>query len=363
MMNRELKVGLFFALSLGILLVSIFYIGNFQENLSYQIRFPEVNGLQIDSPVLFSGVPVGRVTRIRLSEEPAEDNHVEVLVQIGVHRSVRKHIRQSTTADIKSRGVLGDKYILLNTADYQAEPLELKGFIRPAPQLLNMSELLRQGSDLFGDVTDMSENLRRLIAQLANQKGLLQRLIGDEALAETTTKALSEVLTRIETGESFLGMLLNDEAFGRKARTDLESALGGLAKTLEQLQGDQGLLAMLLHDEPFKEGVRQQLNSVLESAGALMERYRQAEGLLPKLMEDEEYGARIAANLDKASFHLASILEKVDKGEGSAGLLLNDPAIYQGLYEVVYGLKNSGLSKWYIQSKQKKGHKLIESSK
>ncbi|MCB1049543.1 MAG: MCE family protein [Acidobacteria bacterium] len=362
-MSKEIKVGLFFALSLVIFVISIFYVGNFQENLTYQIKFPEVNGLEVDSPVHFNGVPIGRVTRISISEEPAVNNRVDIIVRIGVHRSMRNHIRTSTVADIKSRGVLGDKYILLATNDYSAETLKEDEFIKPIPKLLNVEELLKQGTDLVGDVTDMSENLRKILSQLANQEGLLQRLIGDPELAQTTTRVLVDIMQKIENNESLMGLLLNDPQFKTQFKDLLNRNLTSLAELLESTKGDEGLAAMLLHDAEFKNQVRTQLLAVLDSAQNLVNRYQNAEGLIPRLMEDKEYGDRLAANLERASFHLANILQKMDEGEGSAGLILNDPSIYQGIYEVVYGLNHSGLSKWYIQSKRKKGNKLIEKDK
>ena len=359
-MNKEAKVGLFFALSLIILMVSVFYVGNFQENLTFNIKFVEVKGLEVDSPVQFNGVPVGRVTKITLSEEPATDNRVEVLVRIGVHRSVKNHIRESTMADIKSLGVLGDRFILLATSDYNVPILEENDFIKPIPKLVNMEELLKQGTDLVTDVTDMSENLRKILHQLANQDGLLQRLIGDEELSQTTSRVLVDILKRIESRESLMGLLLADNSFKDTFENKFNSSLNNLSSTLDALQGDQGLMAMLIHDASFKDQVKSELLGLLSSGSDLIARYQNAEGLIPRLMEDKEYGDRIAANLEKATFHLANILEKIDQGDGSASLILNDPAIYQGIYEVVYGLNNSGLSKWYIQSKRKKGHKLIE---
>ena len=119
-MNRDVRVGTLFIVSLAILVAALYYLGSFREQVSYKIEFEKVLGLARDSPVQFNGVPIGRVTKIVLGEEAAPGERVTIIVTIDVHRSARNHIRASTLADIRSIGILGDKSILLVTDDYNA---------------------------------------------------------------------------------------------------------------------------------------------------------------------------------------------------------------------------------------------------
>jgi len=362
-MNKETRVGLMFAVALTILAAMVYLVGNFKESLDYKIRFFRVNGLAVDSPVQFNGVPIGRVTKIVLEEQTEPGERVAVIVSIAVHKSLKNHIRESTVADIKAMGVLGDKSVLLLTRDYSAEILPEDSFINQAKRTLDVDELLKQGSDLVTDVTIMSENLKKILEQLANQDGVIQKLINDRELGEKLTHVLSQVLDKIENGDSLLSLAVNDSAFRDKIHADFLHITSQLVALLDRASADENLLSLLIADGPFKEETRASVSSLLGQANAYMERVSTSNGLMNRLLEDEEYGARIAANLDKATFHLASILEKIDKGEGTVGLLLNDPSIYQGAYEVVYGLQHSGLSKWYIQKKQKKGEQMLEKNK
>lgn len=359
-MSKEIRVGLFFAISLAILATTIFYVGNFQENVKYHIRFFRVNGLEVNSPIHFNGVPIGRVSKIILEEREDNTSEVSVIVTVAVHRSVKNHIRTSTLADIKAMGVLGDKYILLVTPDYKAPLLDEGDFIKPVIKTLNVDALLKQGTDLVTDVTDMTENLKLILAQLAKDDGVLQRLIRDPELATSLSNALTQILHQIESRESVAGVLLNDAGAGSEVRHGLLQAMAGLSKLAKDLERDDSTLALLTRDAEFTQEFRQKVSSLLANAENFVAATNNSKGLLYLLTQDEEYGARVAANLEKASFHLASILEKIDQGDGSASLLVNDPALYQGIYQVVYGLEHSGLSKWYIQRKRKKGDRLMQ---
>ena len=357
-MSRELRVGLMFALSLAILITALYFLGSFQKSLTYRIKFDKVGGLAKDSPVQFNGVPIGRVTQIVLSDEFTGGNQVPIIVTIAVHRSARNHIRTSTRADIRSVGVLGDKMILLITPDYAVDALEEDGFIATVPKTLDVDKLLEQGGDMVADVAVITKDLKQLLDKLANQDGSLQRLIGDEEMADDLKGSVAALRNLLNNDDSIAALVFQDPAFASGIRDSLQTTLANLEALSTTYREGDGLLPMLMSDEAFKAEVQGKIIKLLDSATTYMTAMTESKGLLYRLTQDEAYGQRVAENIDKSSAHLASILEKIDEGEGTASLIINDPALYQGLYEVVYGLQHSGLSKWYIQRKQKKGARL-----
>lgn len=358
MMNREVRVGLMFALSLGLLVLAIYYLGNIKEMVTYKIQFDKVIGLSQDSPVQFRGVPIGRVKKIVLADADPSSAQVPIIVHISVHRSARAHIRTSTIADIRSVGVLGDKSILLLTKDYAAEELEQGGFIQPAPKTLDVDKLIEQGEDLVTDAAAITTNLRNILEQMGNEEGPFQTLIGDEQLAKDMKGTISSVLSYLEQEQSLLNLLMKDDAFAAMIKEKTGQTLANAEGLSEDFKNGDGLLPMLMQDPQFKEDVTTKVNDLLDTTNRYAKSLEDGRGLAYKLTQDEAYAERVAANLEKASAHLASILEKVDKGEGSASMIINDPSLYEGIYDVVYGLQHSGLSKWYIQRKQKKGEAL-----
>ncbi len=357
-MNREVRVGLLFTLAIGLLAGALYFLGNFQENVTYKIRFLKVSGLARDSPVHFNGVPIGRVVRIELSEDVSSQS-VPIIVTIAVDKSARRHIRRSTRADIKSVGVLGDKLIVLETEDYTEDALVEDDFIQPAPKSLDVEKLLAQGTDFVSDLTEIANELKAVLKRFSEGEGIAPRLVQDKQMADDFQRALSRAVAYMENEQSLAALVFRDEAFAARVRTGLEQTLANAAAASETLAADEGLLPMLMTDQVFKDEVKDKILDTLDASSAYIEALQEGRGLLYKLSQDEAYSERVAANIEKASFHLASVLEKIDTGDGSAALMINDPSIYQGVYEVIYGLKNSGLSSWYIRSKQRKGARMI----
>lgn len=360
-MNREVRVGLMFTLSLIILGGALYYLGSFQEMVTYKIKFDKVIGLAVDSPVHFNGVPIGRVTKIVLSEDTEEIvGSVPIIVTIAVHRSLRNHIRVSTEAEIKSIGVLGDKSILLITPNYFLDVLDEDDFIKPSAKMLDVDKLLAQGTDMVADVTEITDDLKKILGKIASDDGALQRLIGDEEMAVNLKNIIALTHGYLAQDNNVMSLLLKDPQFAAQLKTGLGTTVKDLNIILDQYKNGDGLLQALMSDEAFKKDIQDRLIKVLDTSTNFVNNLSNSKGLLYRLTRDEAYGERVAQNLEKASYHLASILEKIDEGNGSAALMVNDPTLYQGLYEVVYGVQHSGITKWYIQKKQKKGAELME---
>lgn len=357
-MNREVRVGMMFVVSILILGGTLYFLGSFQEMLKYKIRFDQVSGLSVDSPVSFNGVNIGRVSKITLAEEEPTPGAVPIIVTIAVHRSVRNHIRAASQADIKSIGILGDKSITLITNDYASEILEEGAFIQPAIKRLDVDKLLEQGTDLVTDVTEITENLKKVLAELSGGSGLLHNMIHDEKLANDLKTAVARILHYLEQDENLMTLMLKDPEFAARVRTGVSSVLEDASAVTHDMASGMGLLPALMTDEAYKIEVTGKLNRLLDSTNSFVNALSQSQGLVYRLTQDEDYGRRVSENLEKASFHLASILEKIDEGDGTAALVVNDPELYQGLYEVVYGLQHSGITKWYIQKKQRQGARL-----
>lgn len=359
-MNKEFRVGLMFLIAAAIMIATVYYVGNFQDRVTYRVRFEKVSGLTVDSPVHFNGVPIGRVRKIVLEEEPENLAKADVVVTIEVHRSARAHVRQSTRADIKSIGILGDKYVLLVTSNYSSPELEPDAFIPTVANKLNVDELLQQGTDVVADVSQITEDLKSVLNDLAKGEGTLQMLIRNKDLSDELDGALRQSLAEIRAGQSLAGLVLNNRAFAEDVRKTVENITADWEEIVEPLKSGDGIAPMLMADAEFRDQVRDKVNRLLDELQAAATNFNESRGLYYKMTQDEEYAERVADNIEKSTYHLASILEKLDEGQGSAGLLINDPTLYQGLYEVVYGVQHSGITKWFVQRKRRQGQKELE---
>jgi phospholipid/cholesterol/gamma-HCH transport system substrate-binding protein len=124
------------------------------EMKQYAIYFDEsVLGLNLDAPVKYKGISVGKVSSLNIN--PKNSEQVEVL--INVLKSTP--IKSSTVAQLTSQGITGLSYINLSFGDDGSEPLKSKKG-EAYPVIKTIPSLLIKLENTFGDVTlNLSEVL------------------------------------------------------------------------------------------------------------------------------------------------------------------------------------------------------------
>jgi hypothetical protein len=78
-------------------------------------------------------------------------------------------------------------------------------------------------------------------------------------------------------------------------------------------------------------------------------------GLLPKLVKDEDFARELMKDLSRISGSLARVAEKLDRGDGTAGKLVNDPAVYDAIDDILVGVNESKLLRWLVRNRQRSG--------
>jgi phospholipid/cholesterol/gamma-HCH transport system substrate-binding protein len=231
--KSQKKVGLFVTLGIFAIHFSILILGGdkgfLKSQVTYKVDFESVQGLNEGSVVSMSGLLVGNVAQFKISETSNS-----VTVQIKIDSEYAKKITAGTSAEIRTQGALGDKFIFITpgpsdaeilTPDSQltvAKPSDLIGVIsergaetalvfdtiKEVHHLMKTINSANRVDKIVGNLANASENLsvlskegRSLIADLkSEQNGSLQ----------TSLKRLDSVLTKIDNGEGTLGALIND---------------------------------------------------------------------------------------------------------------------------------------------------------
>ena len=119
MKNKELKVGLFDAIALGLLYLGFnFLIGKvfFEHKKKYYAVYDNINQLTKSNPVLVNGYAVGRVSKTRLLQQ----KNNRVLVELEIDADIT--LTRDTKAILNSE-FLGSKYLLLEIGK---SPVKLK---------------------------------------------------------------------------------------------------------------------------------------------------------------------------------------------------------------------------------------------
>jgi phospholipid/cholesterol/gamma-HCH transport system substrate-binding protein len=371
--NRELRVGLLVVAALAVLATGLLVIGDrnnfFVRKTSYFVRFTQVGGLAPGSGVTLDGVNVGTVERVVLPKNPQQR---EIDVWLAVDRRYSERLRapqtpaayreQSTKAKISTLGLLGDKYIELNSGAEKYPAIPDEGEI-PAAAEANFDALVASGGDVMGNVAQISHSLQHILARMDRGEGLLGELTTESATgrqlrdsAVATLQSLQRLTNEMETGPGVLPRLVND----RRLAERLNGVIERLDAVVASAQHGPGALPALLNDPGERARVDEtlaNLDSASKDLKDLTAHFGNSQALLPRLLEDQAYGREVSERLRETVQHLDTAADRLVEGKGSAALLLNDPGVYDAINDVIVGVNRSPMLRWLIQNRQKAGIK------
>lgn len=375
------RVGAVILAAIFVLAAGILIIGQknnlFSSKEHYYIKLPTASGLKAGNPVHLDGVDVGTIEKIILPRKAdAHDIRVEVKIdhryaervrapENGVLPRTRPGVNPPppSQARIKTLGLLGDKYIEINSGD-DAYPVIPEGGRIPAAAPTNVDALLASGEDVMDNVVTISSSLSKILTRLERGEGLLGELTSADSesgrrIRESlirTSESADRIAASIEHGQGIVPRLLQDRALANRLDTSLARLDGLLAKA----DSGPGLLPGLLNDPSSKDKFDTTLAN-LQGVSADLKRVsaelETKNGALPRLIRDEEYGKKITDDLAATVARLHSVAEKLDHGSGSAAMLVNDPRIYEAINDIIVGVHESRMLRWLIRNRQKAGIK------
>jgi len=324
-------------------------LGEFGDRIIYVIDFPKVVGLTIDAPVQLNGVQVGRVTEIEFAKD-VKSNLVSV--KINLFASAKSRINRSTVADISTMGVLGDKYIALETKDFTLPPLPENAVI-PAKKTLNVQGMLTKGEGIIDDLASLTHDMNQLVTHVKRGKGLVGVLINNPEIGKNLVDSISIVSRNLSEGTGLVGKLINDKVLCQTVVTGLENMSHDLTQILNTVNTGKGTAGLLLKDQVFADKIKTDMLSAMDglnSLGKLLSKSSE-KSMTAIALQDEQAGKDLKA----AIHHLRSILEKIDNGEGTMGKLVNDASLYDNADQVFRGAKKSAIGRAVIRHYRKKG--------
>jgi len=179
-------VGLFVLISIVMIFVFVVWLvkpTDEKKLTPYKIYFTEsVSGLNIDSPVKYRGVTIGKVTRMRIHRENTEEIEVDILVDS------EAPIKTDTVAKLKSQGITGLNYIDLSKGS-ETTPL-LREEAGDVKVIQSVPSFLVKVEESFGSV---SLNLSRTL----HETSILLREENQEAIT-ATLKHLESTLNKVD---------------------------------------------------------------------------------------------------------------------------------------------------------------------
>ncbi|HSM64287.1 MAG TPA: MlaD family protein, partial [Gillisia sp.] len=107
--SQLIKLGLFVVIGTMLLIAALYFIGNrqhlFTKNIQLYSEFENVNGLQTGNNVRYSGINVGTVGNIEMTDS------AKIVVQMMIEEKTGKYIRKDAIASIASDGLVGSMVV------------------------------------------------------------------------------------------------------------------------------------------------------------------------------------------------------------------------------------------------------------
>ncbi|HON08248.1 MAG TPA: MlaD family protein [Verrucomicrobiota bacterium] len=282
----EYKVGIFVLIGLilaAVLMVS-FSKGTLFVKPTYEIflKTSNVGGIKSRASVLMSGVPVGYVEDVQLTED-----NFNVLMKLKILGQYK--IRKNSRFVIEQSGFLGDQYIAIYATNQG--PFLVSGEIIECEEPFNLQETARAAALFIKRVEDTVTKANSLIERIdvklltdQNFSNISQSLANLSGISESTVQTVHEIETLLRTNTVPVSLIisnlthistnlvvfigeLNDliVSINNTLSTNEENITLALRNTaiasseftnlLGQLQSGKGIASALLKDAELKENV------------------------------------------------------------------------------------------------------------
>jgi len=338
--------------------------GFFLARSSYFARFPNSQGLSGGNQVRLAGVTVGAVQEVEVPKSPGED----LTVRFDIERRYRHLVRTDSRVEIKTIGLLGDKYLEVTPGSPETPLLE-PGSEIAAIRGSELDKILAGSGDLFENVNSVAESLKTILGRVEKGEGFLGEMTSASPEGKELSKSLRQtiaatnaLLADVRAGKGLVGRLVADEKLGDEVSAELAASAASLRKLLAAVErgaGEgEGLVPALLGDPEGKKkffAMVDSLNATAEGLSGFSRELSSGSGLLPKLVRDEAFAKELTEDLRRISSSLASVAEKVDRGDGTAARIVNDPALFEAIDDILVGVNESKLLRWLVRNRQRSG--------
>jgi phospholipid/cholesterol/gamma-HCH transport system substrate-binding protein len=316
----QFRVGVMFLatfLIVGILLVMFGKLPKFIGTYPIQVRFKYAAGVTNYTPVRKSGILIGRVSDVQLT-----DNDSNVLITADIQSD--KKIYENETCYI-TRDLLGDTAMVFT-------PSEKKGRAR---------KQVTPGMVIDGEISDDPTGLKRVLETPINtvrETGESLKEASDElrkaaknvnSILDTERQNIHDVLANTAEALKAIRAVLGDE----QTQAKLAEALKKLPETFDCMNDtfrsvDANFKKFTKPGDDGKSPIDRMLHTV-EMTEKALRKFSEAprDGGPPPV----DQLVKTMENVNEITRLMRSILDRIDRGDGTVGALMNDRQLYDRL--------------------------------
>jgi len=266
------RLGMFIAVGLAIFVIAIFFIGR-QQNLFNPVfkvttNFQNVSGLLVGNNIRFSGINVGIVDNITII------NDSTVQVDMLIRRNVQQFIKADSQAGIGSEGIIGDRVLIITQGSNAAQIVKDGQYIlskEPIETDVVMASL--QISAANAEI--ITYQLSQIMTDINRGEGALGRLIQDPSIADNITQTIENFKQSSEGFDETIEITKqNVFEFMEKlqltaAKTEIASQ--ELGEIMTKINSGEGSLGVLIHDTTMAGNLSQLIINLKQGSQGLDE--------------------------------------------------------------------------------------------
>lgn len=303
--SLELRVGIFFLIAIGIIAYVWFKVLDLGSPNGFLLKakFRSVEGISPGSQVQIAGIKVGSVKDITFEPDTGR-----AVVSMSLNESYRDLIPEGSRLMVKTRGLLGDRFLVIEPGKPNARKLKQGEEIKLVNEPTDTQKVLESLAVVSQDLQVITAETRR---QIVDEKGA-QKV---DRILNNTDSFTKDALELITTNKQKINQTVSNA----------DSALKGINEVVER---NKPKVNKSVDDmESFSKNLDKtgtKFDRLASDLDSLTRDVKSGKGTLGKLITDESLH-RDAQGLIRDFRGLSS---RVQNGPGTIGRLINDPEIY-----------------------------------
>ena len=304
----NLKVGIVLLIGLIIFVFIVSIVGT-EQNIftsTYMVKLfvTNVHGLVKGAMATLAGLKIGYVTDMTFT---TKDTVNGVEVSLTVLSKYRGSITTGTAAQIKTIGLLGDKYIDLSIGSRNEAPVAEYAFI-PLLESFDIETASPQFKSSLADFTELMASARRIAASVERGEGSVGRLVRNPDVArgmERFVGSLNGVMSAVEKKRGVLGKFVYDDSLSRSV-SDVSANLRTITEHIRQGKGSMGKLIM--EDELYRN-----LTAFTARADTLMSRASNDSSSVSRFVNDGRFYTQFTTLMKDLNLFLVDLKEHPER--------------------------------------------------
>ncbi len=335
----EAKVGIFFLACLAIIAFTWFRVLDLRldEGFELQARFRSVEGLVEGAQVQISGIKIGKVKSIRYDQGSGK-----ALAIMQIKSEYLNSIPEDSRIFIKTKGLIGDKYIVIEPGKPNARKLGAGDYFELVYEPVDTEKTFERLGVMTQDLQELASVARK---QVVDKHGAqrVDSIIDDVG---ATFKNLKEILNKNK------GKINSTIAQADKATKDVNDILKRNKEKINRTIDDVDVTAKNLNEISSRNKPKinravdglENFGTTFDKTGRKFDRLAErlekltrdidsGKGTLGKLVTDESLHREAKALVRD----LRQLSDRIQNGQGAVSRLINDPEMY---YEARRAIRN-----------------------